>query len=101
MGIASATTAGNAIATPAIVGAADPSFAPYVEVATAQVASAVLVTAVLAPLLAAWVLKRQGGDRSLEIAAEAEAVAAAQGSEDTEHPGDSGGPRRATEGGAA
>ncbi|WP_233563737.1 2-keto-3-deoxygluconate permease [Cryobacterium tepidiphilum] len=61
IGIASATTAGNAIATPAIIGAADPSFAPYVEIATAQVASAVLVTAVFAPLLAAWVLKRQGG----------------------------------------
>ena len=51
----------NAIATPAIIAAADPTFEPYVEVATAQVASAVLVSAVLAPLLAAWVLKRQGG----------------------------------------
>lgn len=61
IGIASATTAGNAIATPAIIAAADPSFLPYMEVATAQVASAVLVSAVLAPLLAAWVLKRQGG----------------------------------------
>jgi 2-keto-3-deoxygluconate permease len=61
IGITSATTAGNAIATPAIIAAADPSFAPYMEVATAQVASAVLVSAVLAPLLAAWVLKRQGG----------------------------------------
>jgi len=61
IGIASATTAGNAIATPAIIAAADPNFAPYMEVATAQVASAVLVSAVLAPLLAAWVLKRQGG----------------------------------------
>ena len=61
IGIASATTAGNAIATPAIVGMADPSFAPFVEVATAQVAAAVLVSAVLAPLLAAWVLKREGG----------------------------------------
>ena len=61
IGIASATTAGNAIATPAIIAAADPAFAPYMEVATAQVASAVLVSAVLAPLLAAWVLKRQGG----------------------------------------
>jgi 2-keto-3-deoxygluconate permease len=59
--IASATTAGNAIATPAIIAAADPTFAPYMEVATAQVASAVLVSAVLAPLLAAWVLKREGG----------------------------------------
>ena len=61
IGIASATTAGNAIATPAIIAGADPSFAPYMEVATAQVASAVLVSAVLAPLLAAWVLKREGG----------------------------------------
>ncbi|WP_104127452.1 2-keto-3-deoxygluconate permease [Cryobacterium sp. Y57] len=61
IGIASATTAGNAIATPAIIALADPTFAPYVEVATAQVASAVLVTAVFAPLLASWVLKRAGG----------------------------------------
>jgi 2-keto-3-deoxygluconate permease len=65
IGIASATTAGNAIATPAIVGVADPSFAPFVEVATAQVASAVLVSAVLAPMLAVWVLKRQGGLKSV------------------------------------
>ncbi|WP_243400524.1 2-keto-3-deoxygluconate permease [Arthrobacter sp. Bz4] len=61
IGIASATTAGNSIATPAVVAAADPTFAPFVEVATAQVASAVLVTAIFAPLLATWVLKRQGG----------------------------------------
>jgi 2-keto-3-deoxygluconate permease len=61
IGIASATTAGNAIATPAIIAGADPTFEPFVEVATAQVASAVLVSAVLAPLLAAWVLKKQGG----------------------------------------
>lgn len=61
IGIASATTAGNSIATPAIVAAADPTFAPFVEIATAQVASAVLVTAIFAPLLATWVLKRQGG----------------------------------------
>lgn len=64
IGIAVATTAGNAIATPAIIAGADPSFAPFMEVATAQVASAVLVSAVLAPLLAAWVLKRQGGIHS-------------------------------------
>lgn len=61
IGIASATTAGNSIATPAVVAAADPTFAPFVEVATAQVASAVLVTAIFAPLLASYVLKRQGG----------------------------------------
>lgn len=73
IGIASATTAGNAIATPAVVAAADPTFAPFVEVATAQVASAVLVTAVFAPLLASYVLKRQGGLTSED---EAEAVSA-------------------------
>ena len=68
IGIAAATTAGNAIATPAIVAAADPAFEPYVEVATAQVASAVLVTAIVAPLLASWVLKRQGGlDESKDV----------------------------------
>lgn len=61
IGFAAGTTAGNAIATPAIVGLADPRFQPYVETATAQVAAAVLVTAVLAPLLASAVLKREGG----------------------------------------
>jgi 2-keto-3-deoxygluconate permease len=61
IGFAAGTTAGNSVAIPAVVAAADPTFAPFVEVATAQVASAVLVTAILAPLLATFVLKRQGG----------------------------------------
>lgn len=66
MGFAAATTAGNAIVTPAIVAEADAAYEPFVATATAQVAAAVLVSAVLAPLLAAWVLKREGGlhDRS-------------------------------------
>ncbi|WP_210439007.1 2-keto-3-deoxygluconate permease [Nocardioides xinjiangensis] len=61
IGFAAGTTAGNAIATPAIIGLADPEFAPYVETATAQVAAAVLVTAIVAPLLASAVLKKEGG----------------------------------------
>ena len=61
IGFAAGTTAGNAIATPAIIGLADPRFEPYVGTATAQVAAAVLVTAIVAPLLASAVLKRQGG----------------------------------------
>lgn len=61
IGFAAGTTAGNAIITPEIVAQADPSFAPYVQTATAQIAAAVLVSAIVAPLLAAWVLKRQGG----------------------------------------
>lgn len=61
IGFAAGTTAGNAIITPEIVAQADPGFAPFVQTATAQIAAAVLVSAVLAPLFAAWVLKRQGG----------------------------------------
>lgn len=70
LGFAAGTTAGNAIATPAIIGAVDPQFAQYVGTATAQVAAAVLVSAILAPLLAAWVLKRDGGLLSEEQIAE-------------------------------
>ncbi|MDR2112175.1 MAG: 2-keto-3-deoxygluconate permease [Candidatus Accumulibacter sp.] len=61
IGFAAGTTAGNAIATPAIVAQADPAFAPLVGTATAQVAACVLVTAILAPVLASWMLKREGG----------------------------------------
>ncbi|GAA2727451.1 2-keto-3-deoxygluconate permease [Cellulomonas aerilata] len=61
IGFAAGTTAGNAVATPAIVAAADPSFEPFVGTATAQVAAAVLVTAILAPVVAAAVLRREGG----------------------------------------
>jgi len=61
IGFAAGTTAGNAIATPAIIGMADPTFQPYVETATAQVAASVLVTAIIAPLLASLALKREGG----------------------------------------
>lgn len=61
IGFAAGTTAGNAIATPAIIAQADPAFAPYVGTAVAQVAASVLVTAILAPMLASWMLKREGG----------------------------------------
>lgn len=66
IGFAAGTTAGNAIITPSIVAQADPNYAQFVDTATAQVAAAVLVSAILAPLLAAWVLKKEGGlvDRS-------------------------------------
>lgn len=45
------TTAGNAIATPAAIAAVDPSWLPYAERATVQVAAAIVVTAVLVPFL--------------------------------------------------
>ncbi|WP_374713658.1 2-keto-3-deoxygluconate permease [Symbiobacterium terraclitae] len=58
VGWASGTVAGNAVATPAVVVAADAAFAPYQAVATAQVAAAVLVSAIVASLLTAYFSKR-------------------------------------------
>ncbi|WP_164200326.1 2-keto-3-deoxygluconate permease [[Micrococcus luteus] ATCC 49442] len=61
IGFAAGTTAGNAVAVPAVVAVADPRFEPYVASASAQAATAVLVTALLAPIVASWALKRAGG----------------------------------------
>lgn len=57
MGAAIGTTAGNAVATPAAVAMADPSLEPFVATATAQTAAAVVITAVLCPLLTAYLAK--------------------------------------------
>ncbi|MCL8026870.1 2-keto-3-deoxygluconate permease [Nocardioides bruguierae] len=58
-GACEATTAGNAIATPAAVALADPSYQAVQGVATTQVASAVVVTAVLIPFVVVAVSKWQ------------------------------------------
>lgn len=50
-GAALCTTAGNAVATPAILAEAAPNLAGQVEAATAAVATAVIVTAVLCPIV--------------------------------------------------
>lgn len=55
-----ATTAGNAVAVPAAVGIIDPAWAPYVGGATTQVAAAVVVTAILAPLMTNYWAKKYG-----------------------------------------
>ncbi len=60
IGFAAGTTAGNAVAVPAAVAVADPRFEPFVASASAQAATSVLVTALLAPLVASWFLKRGG-----------------------------------------
>ncbi len=57
MGAAIGTTAGNAVATPNAVAVADPTFKPYVAEATAQTAAAVVLTAVLCPLLTSFCAK--------------------------------------------
>lgn len=71
VGFAAGATAGNSVATPAIVAQADPSFEPFVSVATAQIAAAVLVTAIVAPLLTHFVHRRLGGGKSEESSPEA------------------------------
>jgi 2-keto-3-deoxygluconate transporter len=53
-GIGAATTAGNAAAVPALVAAANYTYADAAGPATVLVASSVMVTTMLAPLLTAW-----------------------------------------------
>jgi 2-keto-3-deoxygluconate permease len=57
-GAANASTAGNAVATPAAVAMVDPSLATTAAVATPQVAAAVITTALLVPVLTAYVARR-------------------------------------------
>lgn len=56
---AEASTAGNAIATPAAVALIDPTLAPIQGIATAQVAAAVVCTAFTMPFFVAWLASWQ------------------------------------------
>lgn len=58
MGFAIGTTAGNAVATIAVVVQADPTFAVYAGAATAQVAASVLVTAFVTPFVTHFLCKK-------------------------------------------
>lgn len=51
VGAAIGTTAGNAVGTPAALAAVDPALAGIAGIATAQIAAAIIVTAILCPLL--------------------------------------------------
>lgn len=57
VGAAIGTTAGNAVGTPAALALADPSLQQYVAASTAQIAAAVIVTAILCPLLVSYLNK--------------------------------------------
>lgn len=59
-GWAVATTAGNAVAVPAAVALADPSYAPFVSEATVQVAASTVLTAILVPFITGWWAKKYG-----------------------------------------
>ena len=49
--VAASAVGANAVAVPAVIGAIDASWQPYVASATVQIAAAVVVTALLIPLL--------------------------------------------------
>jgi 2-keto-3-deoxygluconate permease len=57
-GAAASSTAGNAVATPAAVALADPGMAALSAIAAPQIAASVITTAVLTPLLTAYIAKR-------------------------------------------
>ncbi|WP_027631527.1 2-keto-3-deoxygluconate permease [Clostridium hydrogeniformans] len=57
IGLATGSTAGNAVATPAAVAAIDPTVATIATVATAQVAAACVISAILCPFLVSYAFK--------------------------------------------
>ena len=59
-GVAAASTAGNAAAVPAIIAAANPVYADAAQSATILVAAAVVITAVMVPLVTAFVAAKFG-----------------------------------------
>ncbi|MFV0497608.1 MAG: 2-keto-3-deoxygluconate permease [Candidatus Fimivivens sp.] len=59
-GAATATAAGNSIATPAAIALVDPTYEPLVASATAQIAAAVIITAIVVPIITTYVAKRYG-----------------------------------------
>lgn len=81
MGAAVGTTALNSAMTPAAVAEADPSMAPYVEMATAQCATASIITLFLCPFITAFfdrlMRKQQKGIYSPEGWAAAQVAAKA------------------------
>jgi 2-keto-3-deoxygluconate permease len=59
-GVAAASTAGNAVAVPAIIAAANPVYADAAGQATILVAACVVVTALVVPLATSWTARRVG-----------------------------------------
>jgi 2-keto-3-deoxygluconate permease len=68
-GAAASSTAGNSAAVPKAVAMADPKYAPVAGAATVQVAASVIVTAVLTPILTAWMYRKVTKEREAKAAA--------------------------------
>ncbi len=62
-GAAISSAAGNTIATPAAVALIDHSYQPYVAAATTQIAAAVVITAIVTPMLVGWIAKKFGSPK--------------------------------------
>ncbi|MCI1945500.1 2-keto-3-deoxygluconate permease [Clostridium luticellarii] len=63
-GASLATVSGSAVAYPAIVATVVPSMQPYVASASVQTAAAVIVTAILGPILTSWAVKKWGDGKT-------------------------------------
>ncbi len=77
MGAAIGTTALNSSMTPAAVAEADPTMAPYTEMATAQCATASIVTLFLCPFIVAFLdkrLKKKMKNEGVQVDTELEGV---------------------------
>ncbi|HYS79083.1 MAG TPA: 2-keto-3-deoxygluconate permease [Anaeromyxobacteraceae bacterium] len=77
-GLSAASTAGNAAAVPAIVAAANPAYKPAAATATVLVATSVVVTAILVPIVTAWWYRRMTGRTAVAGAAVAAAPASSR-----------------------
>lgn len=69
-GAAASSTAGNSAAVPQAVALADPRYAVVAQAATVQVAAAVIVTAILTPILTAWMFRKVSKERAMKAASE-------------------------------
>lgn len=71
IGLATGSTAGNAVATPAAVAAADPSLAAIATLATAQVAAACVVSAIVCPFVVSYAFKLLKNHKTNKLSKEA------------------------------
>ena len=67
LGLATGSTAGNAVATPAAVAAADPTMAIVATAATAQVAAACVVSAIICPFVVSYAFKMMGNAKDKKL----------------------------------
>jgi 2-keto-3-deoxygluconate permease len=67
-GAAASSTAGNSAAVPQAVALADHNYVGIAPAATVQVAASVIVTAVLTPLLTAWMFRKVSKERAAKAA---------------------------------